>query len=83
MARIPRPHLPVRPIWLCRACGHPWPCGTARLSLLTEYRGNRMALLIHLATLKVEAEEQLARLTPGATPAELTERFLSWARARG
>ncbi|MCX4474701.1 flavin reductase [Micromonospora sp. NBC_01655] len=83
MSRAARPHLPVRPIWLCRVCGHPWPCGMARLSLLTEYRGNRTALLIYLATLKVEAATQLAALTPGAPPIDLTDRFLSWARARG
>ncbi|MCX4473342.1 flavin reductase [Micromonospora sp. NBC_01655] len=83
MSRAARPHLPVRPIWLCRVCGHPWPCGEARLSLLVEYRGNRTALLIYLATLKEEAATQLAQLTPGTPPTDLTDRFLSWARARG
>ncbi|MFC8848810.1 MULTISPECIES: flavin reductase [unclassified Micromonospora] len=78
-----RPHLPVRPIWLCRACGHPWPCGAARLTLLVEYRGNRTALLIYLATLQEEATAQLTELTPATPPVNLTDRFLSWARARG
>ncbi|TWH67584.1 hypothetical protein [Micromonospora olivasterospora] len=43
MSRTARPHLPVRPIWLCRVCGHTWPCGAARLSLLAEYREDRTA----------------------------------------
>jgi hypothetical protein len=83
MSRVARPHVPLRPIWLCRACGHPWPCGEARLSLLVEYRGNRVALLIYLAVLHDEATEHLARLSPDEPPPDLTERFLTWARARG
>ncbi|SCE82277.1 hypothetical protein GA0070558_108131 [Micromonospora haikouensis] len=82
MAR-PHPHLPIRPVWLRRRCGHPWPCGPARLSLLTEYRGNRIALLIYLAVLKEEATTHLTELTPTTPPADLTDRFLTWARARG
>ncbi|TDB73402.1 hypothetical protein E1165_17420 [Micromonospora sp. KC723] len=27
-------HLPMRPLWLCRRCGQPWPCGAAKLALL-------------------------------------------------
>ncbi|MFF3865070.1 flavin reductase [Micromonospora sp. NPDC001898] len=83
MTRGPRPHLPVRPVWLCCRCGHPWPCGEARLSLLVEYRGNRLGLLIYLAALKLEAAEHLNRLSPDSPPGNLTDRFLSWARARG
>lgn len=82
MSRANRPHLPVRPVWLCRACGHPWPCGAARLSLLVEYRDNRPGLLIYLATLREEATAQLAQLTPAEPPGDLTDRFITWARAR-
>ena len=39
-----------------------------------------MSLLIYLGTLMHEATDQLAPLHP---PTGLTERFLSWARARG
>ncbi|MER5703514.1 flavin reductase [Micromonospora sp. NPDC002296] len=83
MTRGSPPHLPVRPVWLCCRCGHPWPCGEARLSLLVEYRGNRLGLLIYLAALKLEAAEHLTRLNPDSPPINLTDRFLSWARARG
>ncbi|MFG1951542.1 flavin reductase [Micromonospora sp. NPDC048830] len=77
-----RPHLPMRPLWRCRACGAEWPCQPARLSLLVEYRDDRTALLIYLATLMAEAGDQLAQLT--AQPrVDLRDRFLTWARPRG
>ncbi|WP_433342594.1 flavin reductase [Micromonospora sp. CA-111912] len=74
-------HLPIRPLWLCRRCGAPWPCGPARLSLLAEYQGNRTALLFYLAMLKEEANVHLTSLNPSAPPRDLTNRFLSWVRA--
>ncbi|MDG4761492.1 hypothetical protein [Micromonospora sp. WMMD710] len=39
---------------------------------------DRLALTVYLATVQVEASEQLIDVDP----ARLTERFLSWARAR-
>ncbi|RLP94385.1 flavin reductase [Micromonospora sp. BL4] len=74
-----RDHLPTRPTWRCRVCGIAWPCSAAKLRLLGEYRHDRVALLVYLATLQVEAGEQLI----GADPARLADRFLSWARLRG
>ncbi|MEU1752045.1 flavin reductase family protein [Micromonospora matsumotoense] len=76
------PHVPMRPLWRCRACGAPWPCQPARLTLLVEYRGQRTALLVYLGALMVEAGDQLGQLTDHARPADLHERFLGWARAR-
>ncbi|MET8310410.1 flavin reductase [Micromonospora sp. NPDC005173] len=73
------PHLPSRPAWRCQSCGIAWPCSAAKLRLLAEYRRDRVALLVYLATLQAEAGEQLA----GLDPARLTDRFISWARARG
>nr|WP_229400750.1 flavin reductase [Micromonospora okii] len=73
-------HDPVRPIWLCRRCAAPWPCGAARVALLAEYRGDRVGLALYLAALMVEAEEQLARLAPSTPPGNLVSRFLSWVR---
>nr|WP_145777716.1 flavin reductase [Micromonospora olivasterospora] len=71
----------MRPLWRCRACGAEWPCQPARLSLLVEYRDDRVALLVYLATLMNEAGDQLAQLT--AQPrVDLTDRFLTWARPR-
>ncbi|MFG3557461.1 flavin reductase [Micromonospora sp. NPDC047557] len=74
-----RNHLPTRPTWRCQACGIAWPCSAAKLRLLGEYRNDRVALTVYLATLLTEASEQLTEVDP----ARLTDRFLSWARARG
>jgi hypothetical protein len=74
-----RDHLPTRPTWRCAACGIAWPCSAAKLRLLGEYRNDRLALTVYLASLQVEASEHLRDVNP----ARLTERFLSWTRARG
>ncbi|MFC4150444.1 flavin reductase [Micromonospora mangrovi] len=77
-----RPHVAARPSWRCRVCGAAWPCSPARLALLGEYREDRIALLIHLGTLLAEATVELDALHGGAAAQELTERFVTWARAR-
>lgn len=76
------PHLPLRPVWCCRRCGHPWPCATARLTLLHDYRDNRIALHIYLGSALFAATADLHRLNPqpGPDPAVLFTRFLGWAR---
>ncbi|MGN9763962.1 flavin reductase [Micromonospora sp. SD12] len=81
MAHV-RAHVPSRPTWRCAACGVAWPCSTAKLLLLAKYRENRDALMVHLAGLREEAAGQLAELDHGNPPADLTERFTGWARAR-
>ncbi|MFI0792538.1 flavin reductase [Micromonospora rubida] len=73
-------HLPSRPTWRCRACGIAWPCSPAKLRLLGEYRENRVGLLLHLATLQVEAARELAEVVPSV---RLAERFTGWARPHG
>lgn len=73
-------HLAMRPLWRCRACELPWPCPSARASLLREYRGDRTALLIYLASMMYEASAQLRQLDPRVDAATMTDRFLSWAR---
>ncbi|WP_433343713.1 hypothetical protein [Micromonospora sp. CA-111912] len=77
-------HLPLRPLWLCRACAAPWPCATARLTLLREYADDRIALLIYLAGLLHEATGHLYTLNPhdAPQPGQLFDRFLAWARVR-
>ncbi|MGK5737670.1 hypothetical protein [Micromonospora sp. URMC 103] len=74
------PHLPVRPIWLCRACGRPWPCAEARLLLRVEYDASPVDLAIYLSGLYHEASHDLFRLNPhdGPTPRDLLERFVAW-----
>lgn len=72
----------MRPLWRCRNCGKEWPCQPAKLALLTEYRGNRTALLVYLGTLMLEATNQLTQLDPGRR-VDMADRFVAWARARG
>ncbi|QGN45676.1 flavin reductase [Micromonospora sp. WMMD558] len=82
MSRRPVDHRPSRPTWRCAACGIAWPCSPAKLRLLGEYRNDRAALLVYLATLQAEAVEHLTGLDPGTPPADLADRFTTWARAR-
>ncbi|MEW2382499.1 flavin reductase [Micromonospora sp. NPDC047707] len=81
MSRV-RAHLPTRPTWRCAACGIAWPCSPAKLRLLGEYRTDRPALLIYLATLQAEAGDDLAALDGTTSPIDLNDRFISWARVR-
>ncbi|MFC6019047.1 hypothetical protein ACFP2T_22905 [Plantactinospora solaniradicis] len=69
-----RPHTPMRPLFLCRECGAPWPCQPARLSLLVAYRDDRHGLRIHLATKLLAAIGDQPRLDPLG----LAVRFLGW-----
>ncbi|MFE9916144.1 hypothetical protein ACFYPG_13405 [Micromonospora sp. NPDC005553] len=79
-----RPHLPLRPLWLCRVCAAPWPCPIARLALRQEYAHDRIGLSIYLCTVLHEAAHDLYLLNPhdGPDPAALFTRFLGWARPR-
>jgi len=76
----PAAHTPVRPLWLCRTCAAPWPCGPARLALLHRYAHDRPALPHHLTAAYHEALRDLTTLNPhdGPTPADLYRRFLAW-----
>ncbi|WP_353505510.1 hypothetical protein [Verrucosispora sp. ts21] len=73
-------HLPLRPLWLCRTCGQPWPCGRAKLDLLASYRDSSLSLFIYLAGLLHEAIDDLHRLDPRSTGdvRDLFDRFLGW-----
>lgn len=83
-ALVSGPHLALRPLWLCRACAAPWPCATARLTLLDEYADDRVALLVYLGGLLHDAAGELHTLNPhdGPEPTVLFHRFLGWALAR-
>ncbi|MEQ4306338.1 hypothetical protein ABNF97_34025 [Plantactinospora sp. B6F1] len=78
--QAPREHLPMRPLWLCRTCGQPWPCGQAKLDLLAEYQGSRVSLCLYLAALLCDAIDDLHQLNPSVTgtTADLFDRFLGW-----
>ena len=76
-----RPHLPRRPLWLCRVCAAPWPCVVARETLLAEYGDNRGGLSVHLCTALFNATRDLHALNPDGTPSprDLYARFIGWA----
>ncbi|MFY1687803.1 SAM-dependent methyltransferase [Plantactinospora sp. WMMB782] len=84
MPSVVRPHLPQRPIWLCRACARPWPCPVARSRLAVEYSADPVALHVYLATVLQDAVDDLYRLNPepGPDPAAMYARFLAWAAPR-
>jgi hypothetical protein len=76
-----RPHVPQRPLWLCRNCAQPWPCGRAKIELLREHATDPTHLRIYLCSQLHEALRDLRALRPDdrlPTPAETFNRFLSW-----
>jgi hypothetical protein len=79
MTHQPR-HQPIPPLWRCRTCAHPWPCGPARLALLHQYADNHIGLTLHLATLHQQAVTDLHDINPhtGPDPRTLHQRFLGW-----
>lgn len=70
----------MRPLWLCRRCGQPWPCGAAKLALLAEYREEQVSLFLYLAGCLHDAIDDLHRLNPTVTgsAADMFDRFLGW-----
>lgn len=77
------PHVPLRPLWICRSCAGPWPCAVARLMLKCEYDADRPELSVFMTTVLHAATEELTKLTdPGPRPAELFTRFVEWTRPR-
>jgi hypothetical protein len=73
-------HLPLRPLWLCRRCGQPWPCGEAKLALVAEYGNSPVNLFLYLAGCLHDAIDDLHRLHPSdtGTTAGIFDRFLGW-----
>ncbi|MDG4829083.1 hypothetical protein O7627_07165 [Solwaraspora sp. WMMD1047] len=84
IAQQPRAHVPQRPLWLCRRCAQPWPCGEARLALLHEYADDPARLRIYLTSCMHDALADLLKLNPETAPtAETTfTRFLAWTAPR-
>ena len=78
-----RPHVPMRPLWLCRVCAAPWPCQPARLMLTMDYRRTGSGCP-YMAGRLFDATGDLITLNPHAVPPrrELFERFLAWTRRR-
>lgn len=74
-------HAPLKPLWICAACAHPWPCGSARAELAADYAGETKWLAVDLADLLTEATADLTGLCPEPPdPAALYARFLGWVR---
>ena len=77
--RQPSEHIAARPMWICRACEHPWPCADAKADLLHEFRNFPSVLAIYMsAQMHVAMEDLAAR--HGSPPGDLFERFMSWLR---
>ncbi|WP_328384001.1 hypothetical protein OHQ88_07445 [Micromonospora zamorensis] len=75
-------HIPLRPMWSCRADGQQWPCPDARLLLRADFDDNLSGLTIYLAGVFSEATQDLYHLNPydGPSPHELFDRFVAWGR---
>lgn len=73
------PHLPHRPLWHCRACADPWPCGRARLLLRSQYADRPADLVVYLYGALYAAAVDLYRLNPwdGPKPRALYDRFVT------
>lgn len=84
MSLAVRPHVPQRPIWLCRVCARPWPCPVARTRLTIEYAADQVALHVNLGIMLQDAIDDLYRLnpSPGPDPSTMYDRFLAWAKPR-
>lgn len=73
----PMRHEPVRPSWLCRACGFTYPCRPAERELLDRFRQPK-ALFAHMAALLADACHDLDHAPAG----ELWDRFIGWVPVR-
>ncbi|MFY1695831.1 hypothetical protein [Solwaraspora sp. WMMA2101] len=71
---------PRRPSWTCTVCpaGTPWPCPPARAALVDAYAGDRLRMVVELATMM-----QTALAETGEDGGVLYERFVLWTRMRG
>ncbi|MEU8285678.1 hypothetical protein AB0C01_15225 [Micromonospora sp. NPDC048905] len=78
MTARPRPHLPMRPAWLCRNCAAPWPCGRAQLDLAAEFYGHSIALAFYLAASMHEAIDDVHGLGLRPNLPAMHARFLGW-----
>lgn len=71
-------HLPAHPSYHCRVCVRAWPCPQARLALLIGFRGDRVGLMMYLASHLARALEEL----PDVHPALIAGQILFWVPRR-
>ncbi|MEV0457891.1 flavin reductase [Catellatospora methionotrophica] len=67
-------HLPIRPDWMCAACGLQWPCPTRKRQLVAAYDGAHVSMILYLSGFFIEACEDMPLAASGA----LHRRFLGW-----
>lgn len=78
MAVPDRPHLPMRPVGLCRACAAPWPCSPAQLALLGEFSGQPLSLSVYLAAAMTDAITDSVALGVSVDLPAMHARYLGW-----
>jgi hypothetical protein len=79
LPRVLGMHAPLRPLWICRTCGTPWPCATGRLKLKAEYCEHRADLPVFMATVMHDAIVDLSRINPAELDlADMFNRFIGW-----
>ncbi len=69
-------HVPIRPGWVCAACGVAWPCSTRRQQLADEYDGAAVSLAVLMSSYLLDAAADL----PLSQAGDLHVRFLGWVR---
>jgi hypothetical protein len=70
-------HSPARS-YRCQTCQDPWPCAPARLALLVGFRGDRVGLMMYLASHLARAMQAL----PDTHPALIAGQLLYWVPRR-
>lgn len=67
-------HVPLRPIWMCTACGVDWPCVTKRRHLQAEYGRAPVSLSLLMSSYFVDAAVDM----PAVPCGQMHARFLGW-----
>jgi hypothetical protein len=74
------PHVPLRPLFICKIDAQPWPCADARLGLVTGFRDRRISRCLFLGAMFIDCMNDLYKLNPDTAPqpAALYARFFGW-----
>ncbi|MEO3925107.1 hypothetical protein ABGB07_14745 [Micromonosporaceae bacterium B7E4] len=66
----PGRHSPAQS-YQCRACQDPWPCAAARIALLVGFKGDRVGLMMYLASHLARALQALSDTHPALVAGQL------------
>jgi hypothetical protein len=69
-------HAADRSSWDCRACGEPWPCAPAKVTLNEDFWDRRSTLIVFLVSTFYAAVDSYA---DREAPPDLYGRFVMWA----